>query len=94
MSLSKSLAEKSRRQAVPSEREADTVAPVIGIDASGPASIDSESRRAMTAESAYYLAEQRPFEPGHELDDWLSAEREVERGCCLPHSDKQTLCRD
>jgi hypothetical protein len=25
---------------------------------------------------AYYKAESRGFEPGHELDDWLEAERE------------------
>ena len=25
----------------------------------------------MTAEAAYYMAEYRGFESGHELDDWL-----------------------
>ncbi len=29
------------------------------------------------AERAYFRALQRGFVPGHELDDWLSAEREV-----------------
>lgn len=29
------------------------------------------------AEAAYYLAEERGFVPGHELDDWLAAEREI-----------------
>lgn len=29
------------------------------------------------ATAAYFLAERRGFEPGHELDDWLSAERQV-----------------
>ncbi|MGE0114960.1 MAG: DUF2934 domain-containing protein [Steroidobacteraceae bacterium] len=29
------------------------------------------------AEAAYHRAAQRGFEPGHELDDWLSAEAEV-----------------
>jgi DUF2934 family protein len=29
------------------------------------------------ATAAYYLAERRGFEPGHELEDWLTAEREV-----------------
>jgi hypothetical protein len=29
------------------------------------------------AEAAYYLAEQRGFVPGHELEDWLAAEREI-----------------
>jgi hypothetical protein len=31
----------------------------------------------MIATAAYYIAEQRGFEPGHELDDWLTAEQQV-----------------
>jgi hypothetical protein len=38
----------------------------------------SESREARIAEAAYWRAERRGFEPGHELDDWLHAEREVD----------------
>lgn len=33
--------------------------------------------RSMVEEAAYYLAEQRGFEPGHELKDWLQAEHLV-----------------
>jgi hypothetical protein len=33
---------------------------------------------ALTAERAYFRAERRGFAPGHELEDWLAAEREVE----------------
>ena len=29
------------------------------------------------AEAAYWRAHQRGFEPGHELEDWLAAEREL-----------------
>lgn len=36
-------------------------------------------RRAMIAEAAYYFAERRGFAPGHELEDWLRAEAEIER---------------
>lgn len=32
----------------------------------------------MIAVTAYYLAEQRGFSPGRELEDWLRAEEEVE----------------
>lgn len=32
---------------------------------------------AMVAEAAYYLAEQRGFAPGSEMDDWLAAEAQV-----------------
>jgi hypothetical protein len=31
----------------------------------------------MIATAAYFLAEQRGFEPGHELEDWLTAEQKV-----------------
>ncbi len=34
------------------------------------------------AKAAYCRAAQRGFEPGHELDDWLSAEAEI-TGCAL-----------
>jgi hypothetical protein len=37
------------------------------------------ARRAMIAEEAYFLAEKRQFEPGHEIDDWLTAEAEIAR---------------
>jgi hypothetical protein len=33
-------------------------------------------RDARVAELAYYKAESRGFEPGHELEDWLAAEGE------------------
>jgi hypothetical protein len=38
----------------------------------------SESREARIAECAYWRAERRGFAPGHELEDWLQAEREVD----------------
>ena len=31
----------------------------------------------MIAKAAYYLAAERHFSPGHELDDWLEAERRI-----------------
>ncbi len=37
------------------------------------------SRETLVAEIAYSLAERRGFEPGHELEDWLAAEAEVQR---------------
>jgi hypothetical protein len=38
----------------------------------------SDSREARIAEAAYWRAERRGFAPGHELEDWLDAEREVD----------------
>lgn len=37
-----------------------------------PINLDDEIRRL-----AYLLSERRGFEPGHESEDWLAAEREV-----------------
>lgn len=31
----------------------------------------------MIAVAAYYIAQRRGFDPGHEVDDWLQAEAEV-----------------
>ena len=38
-----------------------------------------EERRRMIAEAAYYLAARRGFESGHDVEDWLAAEAEVDR---------------
>jgi len=35
---------------------------------------DAQARQRLIAEAAYYRAERRNFEPGHELEDWLEAE--------------------
>lgn len=40
--------------------------------------IDPQQRMGMIAEAAYLRAEQRGFGPGDALEDWLSAEREVD----------------
>jgi len=44
--------------------------------------IYSPDRDAKIAELAYYKAEKRGFEPGHELEDWLEAEQELALVCC------------
>lgn len=40
--------------------------------------VTPEARRALIAENAYLRAERRGFEPGHEDEDWLEAEAEVD----------------
>lgn len=37
-----------------------------------------EDRCRMIAEAAYYRAEARSFAPGHEIEDWLQAEKDVD----------------
>ena len=36
-----------------------------------------QERRDLIALTAYYLAESRGFEPGHEEEDWIAAEARV-----------------
>jgi Protein of unknown function (DUF2934) len=41
------------------------------------------NRNTRIAEYAYYKSESRGFEPGHELEDWLEAERQFEQQTVL-----------
>ncbi len=45
--------------------------------------VTAEERHQLIARAAYTIAERRGFAPGHELSDWLEAEREVNRVCGL-----------
>jgi hypothetical protein len=47
------------------------------------------TRGRRIAEAAYYRAERRGFEPGHELEDWLAAEAEI-----VNHGLEPTATRD
>jgi hypothetical protein len=38
-----------------------------------------EDREVSIAKAAYFNAERRGFVPGHELEDWLAAENEVDQ---------------
>jgi hypothetical protein len=40
--------------------------------------MDANSRHTMIAEAAYYRAQRRGFENGHDLQDWLEAEAEID----------------
>jgi hypothetical protein len=55
--------------------------PVPPVHSPQPAELgerEAMMREAMIAEAAYYRAEARGFEAGHELEDWLDAEREID----------------
>ena len=43
-----------------------------------PVNISAEERWRMVATAAYHRAEKRGFQPGHEVEDWLAAEREID----------------
>jgi hypothetical protein len=38
----------------------------------------AQERERHIREAAYFRAQQRGFTPGHELEDWVAAEREVD----------------
>lgn len=40
--------------------------------------VGPEQRAALIAEAAFFRAEKRGFAPGHEEEDWLAAEAEVD----------------
>jgi len=43
------------------------------------AEVPAEQRRNYVEVAAYYIAERHGFTPGRELDDWASAEAEIDR---------------
>ena len=40
-------------------------------------SAEADERLRRIQEAAYFKAQRRAFAPGHEMDDWLAAEREI-----------------
>jgi hypothetical protein len=45
--------------------------------------LERNVRHEQIAQAAYFRAERRGFKAGHELDDWLAAESEVDTGATL-----------
>ena len=45
--------------------------------AAKPAVVASQERKQMISDAAYFLAEQRGFDSGDELGDWLQAESQI-----------------
>ena len=73
---------RSRRRAGSPAAHARTPAGAPDARATGsagqPVMIDAGMRLEMISRAAYYLAERRGFDPGHELEDWLAAESEID----------------
>lgn len=63
---------RARRSSMDSQLEPDSF---VTRDATF---IEPDARRAMIAETAYYRAQKRGFDPGHEIEDWLEAEAMVD----------------
>ena len=59
-------------------RRTRTQPPTYSIVTRSSAYVEPQEREAMIAESAYFRSAHRGFEPGHEVDDWLAAESEID----------------
>lgn len=68
------------RQATSNAQASATSAANEARDASRPTMpvTNPDTRAQMIAEAAYYLSEQRGFAPGHEVEDWLAAEQQID----------------
>ena len=66
----------SHSQKAEAQREIDSTAD-IKVTRQVAEPLSDEQRRDLIAVAAYYLAERRNFEPGHETEDWLAAELQV-----------------
>ncbi len=69
---------KSSQSKAPPQANAIAARKPRAISAANTLEINPELRQQMIAEAAYLRAEQRNFNPGDPLDDWLVAEREVD----------------
>jgi hypothetical protein len=71
--------EKSPTNVTVKKRAPRKTAIARAVEAAVPAPFTGpEQRAALIAEAAYYRAERRGFAPGHETEDWLAAEAEVD----------------
>ena len=64
--------------------------PCNSIVTRSSAYIEPEARDALIAEAAYFRSAHRGFEPGHEVDDWLAAESEID--AALTRGDLPSFC--
>jgi hypothetical protein len=71
---SKANSDRETAQNAQAEIVSSTVTRVSRFD---PEMLTDEQRRELIATAAYYLAEKRNFEPGHEAEDWLTAEGQI-----------------
>lgn len=63
-----------------------------GSTAANPGTqISDEDRQRMIAEAAYYRAQARGFNGGDAIDDWLAAEREINRLLPSPQQQKKEM---
>jgi hypothetical protein len=77
-----------------SKREGDTEIQATAIQAeTGDVSAGNPSRDEEIRRPAYEIYLERGEQPGRELDDWLQAERQLDRGM-LPNSERRSATAD
>ena len=73
---------RKRAPATPKESEAPndgkTASSARRKSSTKPVESFTDERRRRIAMAAYYRAERRGFAPGHEVEDWLAAEAEID----------------
>ena len=80
--ITKSTAQKAAAAITIASLRVAQPKPDSGARGSGP--VAPEQRRMMICEAAYYIAEHRGFEAGHDVDDWLAAERQIDAALTSP----------
>jgi hypothetical protein len=71
--------EKTPAPATPRKRAPRKLSVVPTTTAAAyPPFVDPQKRNALIARAAYFRALHRGFAPGHEVEDWLAAEAEVD----------------
>jgi hypothetical protein len=66
------------RPPVPNEQSRKMAPPSLRVLSRDRALLPASLRQDMIREAAYFRAEARGFAPGGEIDDWLSAEADIE----------------
>jgi hypothetical protein len=78
-SVTPTVSARSKKEKTGAKRAARSAS-----DAHDPSPIGSDARRSLVATEAYYRAERRGFIAGHELEDWVAAERAVDANLTEP----------
>ena len=55
-----------------------TAAPQSSAVPACPRTVDARTRHELIAQAAYFRAQHRGFEAGHEFEDWCAAEAEID----------------
>jgi hypothetical protein len=76
-STSNSSSKTTKRKVPAKTRSRGKAPPTLHLKEKHLAATSTGDLAPMIATAAYFRAEQRGFEPGHELEDWLHAEQQV-----------------